>query len=119
MKLTLRTSLAVLVAGSLFSLFVTSIASAALDDGYPPGDAVPGRTCLADAVGNKTISSFSGKSLSCIMIAGVAKWWIDGDPLPAIETAAPSASSGPVGCLECLRTSPTFLRISKKIRQVA
>ena len=98
MKLSLRKLLTVLAAGSLLSLFLTSSATAAaLDDGYPEGSAAPGRTCSADAVGQKELSSYSGKNLSCILIYGIAKWWIDGDPLPAVETPAakPTASAEP------------------------
>jgi polyhydroxybutyrate depolymerase len=87
----------VLAMASLITSSLTSYANAALDDGYPEGDAAPGRTCAASAVGQKTTSSYSGKNLSCILIQGIAKWWIEGDPLPAIETpvAKPVASAGP------------------------
>jgi len=87
----------VLAISSLITSSLTTSANAALDDGYPEGDAAPGRTCAASAVGQKTTSSYSGKNLSCILIQGIAKWWIDGDPLPAIETPAakPVASAGP------------------------
>jgi len=86
-----------LAIASLITASLTSIAYAALDDGYPQGDAAPGRTCAADAVGQKTTSSYSGKNLSCILIQGIAKWWIDGDPLPAVETPAakPTATAAP------------------------
>jgi polyhydroxybutyrate depolymerase len=97
MKSRWRKLFTVLAAGSLFTLLLTSIAYAALDDGYPQGDAAPGRTCAADAVGQKTTSGYSGKNLSCILIQGIAKWWIDGDALPAVETPAakPAASAAP------------------------
>jgi len=87
----------VLAIASLITSSLTTSANAALDDGYPEGDAAPGRTCAASAVGQKTTSSYSGKNLSCILIQGIAKWWIEGDPLPAIETpvAKPVASAGP------------------------
>lgn len=94
-------SLTLLAAGSLFSLFLTSFASAAgMDDGYPAGQPAPGRECLADAVGQKTTSSHSGKNLSCIVIQGTPKWWIDGDPLPvegapAAKPVAPTAPTPP------------------------
>lgn len=56
MKSTAQKSLTLLAAGSLLSIFLASFASAAaLDDGYPAGDAAPGRTCSTDAVGQKTI----------------------------------------------------------------
>ena len=87
----------VLAIASLITSLLTSSANAALDDGYPEGAAAPGRTCLASAVGQKELSSYSGKNLSCILVNGIAKWWIEGDPLPAVETpvAKPVASAGP------------------------
>ena len=87
----------VLAMASLITSSLTSSANAALDDGYPVGAAAPGRTCMADAVGQKELSSYSGKNLSCILVNGIAKWWIEGDPLPAIETpvAKPVASAAP------------------------
>jgi len=93
----LRKLFTVLAVTSLLTSLITSYANAALDDGYPEGAAAPGRTCSADAVGQKELSSYSGKNLSCILIFGIAKWWIDGDPLPAAETPAakPVASAGP------------------------
>lgn len=97
MNVTLRRTLAALSAGALLSTLLTSSASAALDDGYPPGEAAPGRTCAADAVGQKTVSSFTGKALSCTLVNGIARWWIDGDPLPAVEVAAPTSSGAPGG----------------------
>ena len=96
MKVTSRRTLAALSVGALLTTLLTSFASAALDDGYPAGDAAPGRTCGDDAVGRKTVSSYSGKALSCILVNGVARWWVDGDPLPAVEASPapkPSASA--------------------------
>ena len=95
MKFTSRAVFTGLITGALLTTLLTSFASAALDDGYPAGDAAPGRTCGDDAVGRKTVSSYSGKALSCILVNGVAKWWIDGDPLPAVEVAAPASSAAP------------------------
>ena len=98
MKSMPRKLLAVLAITSLLTSIITSLANAAaLDDGYPEGAAAPGRTCAPDAVGQKEVSSYSGKNLSCILIYGIAKWWIDGDPLPAVETPAakPTASAEP------------------------
>ena len=96
MKITLRSVFTVLAATSLIATLLTAPALAALDDGYPEGAAAPGRTCSPDAVGQKELSSYSGKNLSCILIYGVAKWWIDGEPLPAAEaTAAPVAPASP------------------------
>ncbi len=96
MRITSRAWIAVLLVAPLFSLFVAPFSKAAgLDDGYPPGEAAPGRTCAADAVGQKTVSSFTGKALSCILVNGIARWWIDGDPLPAVEATAPTSSGAP------------------------
>jgi len=98
MRITARAWVAVLLVAPLFSLFVATFSNAAgLDDGYPPGEAAPGRTCAADAVGQKTVSSFTGKALSCILVNGIARWWIDGDPLPAVEATAPTSSGAPGG----------------------
>ena len=80
---------------TLFASLLTAPALAALDEGYPEGAAAPGRTCSQDAVGQKELSSFSGKNLSCILVNGVAKWWIDGDPIPAVEVPAASATPAP------------------------
>ena len=86
-----------MIAGILLSFVATTFSNAAgLDDGYPPGEAAPGRTCLSDALGQKTVSSYSGKALSCILINSVATWWVDGDPLPAIP-APTSSASAPTG----------------------
>ena len=85
MKITLRSVFTVIASASLIATLLTAPAIAALDDGYPEGAAAPGRTCAPDAVGQKELSSHSGKNLSCILINGVAKWWIDGEPLPAVE----------------------------------
>ena len=97
MKITLRSVFTILATTSLFATLLTTPALAALDDGYPEGAAAPGRTCAPDAVGQKELSSFSGKNLECILVNGVAKWWIVGDPLPAIEAPVePKASATPV-----------------------
>ena len=96
MKITLRSVFTIVATTSLLATLITAPALAALDDGYPEGAAAPGRTCSADAVGQKELSSYSGKNLSCILIYGVAKWWIDGDPLPAAEASpAPVAPASP------------------------
>jgi len=59
------------------------------DDGYPDGQAAPGRTCPNNDEGFKQVSAFSGKILVCTVIDGVKKWWIEGEPLP-VAPAAPS-----------------------------
>jgi len=59
------------------------------DDGYPDGQAAPGRTCPNNDEGFKQVSTHNGKTLVCTVIDGVKKWWLDGEPLP-IKQAAPS-----------------------------
>ena len=96
MKITLRSVFTVLAVTSLFTTLLAAPAIGALDDGYPEGAAAPGRTCAPGAVGQKELSSHSGKNLECILIYGVAKWWIVGDPLPAAEApAAPVITASP------------------------
>ena len=95
MRLTIRDVFTHLAITTLFASLLTAPALAALDDGYPEGAAAPGRTCSPDAVGQKELSSYSGKNLSCILVNGVAKWWIDGDPIPAVEVPAASATPAP------------------------
>ncbi len=95
MRLTMRAVFAHLAVASLFATLLTAPALAALDDGYPEGAAAPGRTCSPDAVGQKTTSSYSGKNLSCILVNGVAKWWIDGDPIPAVQAPVAPATPAP------------------------
>jgi polyhydroxybutyrate depolymerase len=91
MKVIWRTaSTAITVGALLTTLLIPGSFAAGLDDGYPPGDAAPGRTCGDDALGHKTVSTYSGKALACIVIQGVAKWWIEGDPLPAVQTPTPA-----------------------------
>jgi acetyl esterase/lipase len=64
-------------------------ANAALDDGYPPGQPAPGRTCPDSRVGQVAVSPFNGKRFVCTMIDGTKRWWPPGTPLP---TPSPSAS---------------------------
>ena len=68
------------------------------DDGYPDGQAAPGRTCPNNDEGFKQLSAHSGKTLVCTLITGVKKWWIEGEPLPVAptkpaETSKPSEAS--------------------------
>ena len=96
MKITMRSVFTVLAVTSLFTTLLTAPALAALDDGYPEGAAAPGRTCRPDAVEQKVVSPYSGKNLSCILIDGISKWWIDGEPLPVAKaTTAPVAPVTP------------------------
>ena len=73
-----------------FTMLASAIA-ADLDEGYPKDTAAPGRTCPMAEEGFKTVSDFSGKTLVCTLIAGVKKWWIQGDPLP-VATPTPSST---------------------------
>ena len=70
------------------------------DDGYPDGQAAPGRTCPNNDEGFKQVSTHNGKTLVCTVIDGVKKWWIEGEPLPVApskpaETSKPTETSKP------------------------
>jgi acetyl esterase/lipase len=70
------------------------------DDGYPDGQAAPGRTCPNNEEGFKQVSTHNGKTLVCTVIDGVKKWWIEGEPLPVApskpaETSKPTETSKP------------------------
>ena len=70
------------------------------DDGYPEGQAAPGRTCPNNDEGFKQVSPHNGKTLVCTLIDGQKKWWIDGDRLPVAptkpaETSKPADTSKP------------------------
>jgi hypothetical protein len=73
-------------------LTIPAVNAANPDDGYPDGQAAPGRTCPNNDEGFKQVSTFNGKTLVCTVIDGVKKWWLDGEPLPV----APAAPSKPV-----------------------
>ena len=81
----LATSLLFTIAGSAPS------ALAAHDDGYPPGQPAPGRTCPNSKVGQVAISPFNGKHFVCTMIDGTKRWWTPGVPLPK-----PSPPASPI-----------------------
>ena len=66
-----------LIAASISIIPSTNAANP--DDGYPEGQAAPGRTCPNNDEGFKKVSAFSGKTLVCTLINGVKKWWIEGD----------------------------------------
>ena len=70
---------------------------AALDDGYPPDQPAPGRTCPGTELGVKTISAFNGKAFICTLVNGVQKWWIEGDPIPEPTPSGPTGSAGSTG----------------------
>ena len=70
------------------------------DDGYPDGQAAPGRTCPNNDEGFKQVSTHNGKTLVCTVIDSVKKWWIEGEPLPVApskpaETSKPTETSKP------------------------
>ena len=92
---TLGTLGLLLIASSLSIVPVSSAANP--DDGYPEGQAAPGRTCPNNDEGSKQVSAFSGKTLVCTLISGQKKWWIDGEPLPVAppKPVEPAKTSGP------------------------
>jgi len=83
-----------------FSLILVSVLIAPTtnaanpDDGYPEGQAAPGRTCPNNDEGFKQVSAHSGKTLVCTLITGVKKWWIEGEPLP-VTPSKPAETSKP------------------------
>jgi len=93
------------------SLSITPVTNAANpDDGYPEGQAAPGRTCPNNDEGFKQVSAFSGKTLVCTLINGVKNWWIEGEALPVApskpaETSKPAAPSTSTGNPTTLETT--------------
>ena len=83
--------ISVLVA-SVLSIPATNAANP--DDGYPDGQAAPGRTCPNNDEGFKQVSTHNGKTLVCTVIDGVKKWWLDSEPLP-VAPSKPVESSKP------------------------
>ena len=80
---------------TVVSLSITPVTNAANpDDGYPEGQAAPGRTCPNNDEGFKQVSALSGKTLVCTLIAGVKKWWIEGEALP-VAPSKPAEPSKP------------------------
>jgi len=91
-KLRHRVTLAVLTTSLLIAMAASApSALAALDDGYPPGQPAPGRTCPDSNVGQVAISPFNGKRFVCTMIDGTKRWWTPGVPLPK-----PSPPASPI-----------------------
>jgi acetyl esterase/lipase len=75
--------LAVLATSLLIAMAASGpSALAALDDGYPPNQPAPGRTCPTSNVGQVSISQFNGKHFVCTVIDGTKRWWLQGVPLP-------------------------------------
>jgi acetyl esterase/lipase len=73
-------------------LVAASPAHAAPDDGYPPGQPAPGRTCPNSRPGQIAISPHNGKRFVCTLIAGTKRWWPPGTPLPTPSPSAPAAA---------------------------
>lgn len=84
-------------------------AFAAPDDGYPQGVAAPGRTCPDSPIGEKSVSSYSGKTLICTAMEGTQKWWIENEPLPP-----PPPTGGPQGPNNSLPVITHTYSLSKK-----
>ena len=83
------------------------------DDGYPDGQAAPGRTCPNNDEGFKQVSTHNGKTLVCTVIDGVKKWWIEGEPLPVApskpaETSKPTETSKPASATTDDNMPPGF-----------
>lgn len=74
-----------LVAGQLIA--AAPLAMAAPDDGYPPGQPAPMRTCPNTRIGQVATSPYNGKHFVCRMIDGAKHWWLQGTPLPAATPA--------------------------------
>lgn len=84
-----------LIFAIIISQFSITPTFAAPDDGYPAGSAAPGRTCPQTPVGEKTVSSYSGKTLVCTNIQGSKKWWIENEPIPSAPTTPQVENSTP------------------------
>ncbi len=63
------------------------------DDGYPEGQAAPGRTCPNNDEGYKQVSAYNGKILVCTLIDGQKKWWIEGEALPSAPSKPATSTS--------------------------
>ena len=83
--------ISILIVCVLITLITPRTNAANPDDGYPDGQAAPGRTCPNNDEGFKQVSPHNGKTLVCTLISGEKKWWIEGEPLPA----APSKPAEP------------------------
>ena len=80
-------------------LIVPTTNAANPDDGYPEGQAAPGRTCPNNDEGFKQVSAHSGRTLVCTLISGEKKWWVENEPLPVAQSkpveAKPAEASKP------------------------
>ena len=93
MRFNQKRFLALGVSFLIVSVLITPVTNAANpDDGYPEGQAAPGRTCPNNDEGFKQLSAHSGKTLVCTLITGVKKWWIEGEPLPVAPSKPAEAS---------------------------
>lgn len=77
------------VSSTLALIFSFQQSSQAADPaaGYPEGQPAPGRTCPETAESTEITSPFNGKILACLVIGGVKKWWIKGEPFPTANQA--------------------------------
>lgn len=73
-------------------LIVPTTNAANPDDGYPEGQAAPGRTCPNNDEGFKQVSVHNGKTLVCTLISGEKKWWVENEPLPVAQSKPAEAS---------------------------
>jgi acetyl esterase/lipase len=93
MRFNQKRFLALGVSFLIVSVLITPITNAANpDDGYPEGQAAPGRTCPNNDEGFKQLSAHSGKTLVCTLISGEKKWWVEGEPLPVAPSKPADAS---------------------------
>jgi len=94
MRFNQKRFLALGVSFLIVSVLITPITNAANpDDGYPEGQAAPGRTCPNNDEGFKQLSAHSGKTLVCTLISGEKKWWVEGEPLPVAPSKPADASN--------------------------
>ena len=93
MRFNQKRFLALGVSFLIVSVLITPVTNAANpDDGYPEGQAAPGRTCPNNDEGFKQLSAHSGKTLVCTLISGEKKWWVEGEPLPVAPSKPADAS---------------------------
>jgi acetyl esterase/lipase len=116
MALKLKAILLLALISSLIISIQSPTHAANLDDGYPLGEAAPGRTCPNSDVGASVVSNYSGKTLLCTLINGEKKWWIKGEELPATQqTPAPTKSNGSTVSVPEFKYSPKYKLATKSI----
>lgn len=115
-----RGCLRAVAAVALLTAAVTTApgAHAALDDGYPPGQPAPGRTCPDSRIGQVLISPVKGTRLVCTMVDGTKRWWVPGTPVP---TPSPSSMTAhmPPGFSPSYRLPESALRSMSVRRDIA